>query len=159
MSIPPDNKKSEAESSNSIVNMLTLQELEKTHVLLLKQNPEDTLLRVSLAWCLFMEALYCAGMESAIEKMNSSPETSYRNSQELFIECLKQANTATDIGCDAVVQKHLNQLEKLIHLSNGEAVVQIAACEQGQKKRKLVKDIQNLPHSLSPRLSNKPRPK
>jgi hypothetical protein len=159
LSIPRYNKKSGNEMSESTSNIQSLLELEKNHLMLLEQNPDDPELRISLAWCLLLEALHRAGQEYASDPKFIPPASSYRNSSELFRECLKQANTASDINPNSVVQEHLNQLEILVRMSNGEAVVETAADEQEQKTKKLVKDITNLPSSVSSRLSHKSLPK
>lgn len=97
----------------------------------LAEDPADPVARVSLAWCLFMQALLRAGQESVLEALvdategrRASFEETMRsvldqNAADLLEDCLRQTMTVKQLTSDPEAQVSAERILSLVRLSGG----------------------------------------
>lgn len=102
----------------------------------LVEEPGDTVARVSLAWCLFMQALHRAGQEStapallelpaaaldAVE-LEPDPRARERDSAHLLQDCLRQTLAVLQLSPNPRDRTDVERLQALVKLSGGEALL------------------------------------
>jgi hypothetical protein len=101
----------------------------------LVEEPGDTVARVSLAWCLFMQALHRAGQESttpallelpvsldAVE-LEPDPRARERDSAHLLEDCLRQTLAVLQLSPNPRDRTDVERLQALVKLSGGEALL------------------------------------
>ena len=120
-------------SSEPAFDAVSLKHVEHLYRSQLAEDPADPLARVSLAWCLFMQALLRAGQESvlqalvergtAAEELSLEPAVTAAQADpgagELLEDCLRQTMAVKQISADPQVQRSAERLLALVRLSGG----------------------------------------
>lgn len=98
-------------------------------------EPGDTMARVSLAWCLFMQALHRAGQESTAPmllelpvppdtgELDPDPLARERDSAHLLQDCLRQTLAVLQLSPNPRDRTDVERLQALVKLSGGEALL------------------------------------
>jgi hypothetical protein len=115
-------------ASAPVFDRIFLDRAEHTYRQQLVAHPEDTDLRLRLAWCLFMQALYQAGQEAAISAGASDPGQSSeclseRDSQNLLKDCLQQTYTVMHVGAQSGERPDVEKIQELVRLSGTSEVL------------------------------------
>lgn len=117
------------------VNVDTLWRVERIYRKQLQEEPGDTVARVSLAWCLFMQALHRAGQESTVSPLlevtcsHDHPEVEVetevheRDSAHLLQECLRQTVAVLQLSPNPRDHSDVERLQTLVKLSGGESLL------------------------------------
>ena len=92
----------------------------------LQAHPDSTAIRLNLAWCLFLQALYTSGRESAAQHHECRPDscdegccscTSDRDSQSILHECLRHAFMASNLSVRRRDYQDAARLRTLVRIS------------------------------------------
>jgi hypothetical protein len=99
-----------------------LERAEHTYRQQLIAHPEDTELRVRLAWCLFMQALHQAGQETARGADATALESALdplceRSSHALLKDCLQQTYTVMHVSIRSGDRPDVEKIQELVRLS------------------------------------------
>jgi hypothetical protein len=111
-----------------VFDRLYLERAERTYRQQLIAHPEDTELRLRLAWCLFMQALYQAGQEAALNAVERDSEAlpeaeCERDSQALLRDCLQQTYTVMHVSIRSGDRPDVEKIQELVRLSGTQSVL------------------------------------
>jgi|SRR5579862_5259075 len=114
-----------------VFDRIFLERAEQTYRQQLISHPEDTELRLRLAWCLFMQALYRAGQEAAMNAEPSDPDSPSeprceRDSQGLLRDCLQQTYTVMHVSVRSGDRPDVEKIQELVRLSGTQNVLRQA---------------------------------
>jgi hypothetical protein len=133
----------------------------------LAHEPDDAVARLSLAWCLFMQALHQAGRESALagtprderggEEFPLQPVVNVQ-ARQVLLDCLRQTTAVTHLSRRAQDHRDVEKLRALVRLCNGDAVMSEAEAEAVQILEQLARETSQIPRgSRLQRLAGGPR--
>lgn len=128
------------QSSTKYVDTANLKWAENTYREQLKSRPEDMAIRLSLAWCLFMQALHRSGQETILdytvvhiqppaEDTVRESGTTERSAHTLLKDCLHQTYMIKHLSLDADERLNVARLQSLVELA-GAREIMVGAEEQ-----------------------------
>ena len=128
------------QSSTKYVDTANLKWAENTYREQLKTRPEDMAIRLSLAWCLFMQALHRSGQETVLdyavvyvqplaEDHVADSATIERSAHALLKDCLHQTYMIKHLSLDADERLNVARLQSLVELA-GARDIMVGAEEQ-----------------------------
>lgn len=141
--------------------------MEKSYRQRLEIEPGDTGTRLSLAWCLVVQALYEAGQErmagrimAAAKEMSESPDGApvheaiaaaarERNARQLLKGCLRQALMVTQLSRDPREKADVEKLRTLVSLSGAGQAILEADEEAARILRELTRAIASEPAAVT----------
>jgi hypothetical protein len=119
----------------------------------LVEEPGNTVARVSLAWCLFMQALHRAGQESAVNSVLelalpadpgvSDGHSADRDSAVLLQDCLRQALAVLQLSPDPRDHLDVERLQALVKLSGGAEILADAEEQAHRILTQLTREMMN----------------
>jgi hypothetical protein len=134
----------------------------------LVEEPGNTVARVSLAWCLFMQALHRAGQESAVNSVleltlpadsaANDGQSSDRDSAVLLQDCLRQALAVLQLSPDPRDRLDVERLQALVKLSGGAEILADAEEQAHRILTQLTREMMNsdvVPSRRSRRIANR----
>ena len=143
----------------------------------LQEKPDDTHVRLNLAWCLAMQACFEAGREAAqttfvravangdaaarpyIEEAGHVPAASCCSSRPLLNHSLRQAVTVMQLTINPQERAEVTRLRTLVSVAGGEQAIIEANAWGGHILANLTQAIQNAPDAgRAPRRKRAPRP-
>lgn len=143
-----------------------LRRVERIYRKQLVDEPGDTVARVSLAWCLFMQALHRAGQESTVtpvlelavppEPVDGDPQKSDRDSAVLLQDCLKQALAVLQLSPDPRDRSDVERLQSLVKLSGGDALLADAEEQSRRILTQLTREMMNTDAARNRRFRRSP---
>jgi hypothetical protein len=150
----------------------TLKRVEEIYRKRLVEEPGDMVARLSLAWCLFMQALHQAGQESLLAALaeagkgqempldeQASPAPDH-DSSELLTECLKQTITVMQLSPNPQDRTDVERIQALVRLSGEEEALSEAEEEAarilGEMSRAILRDT-DVGRARSPRSRTRSR--
>jgi len=131
-------------------------------------DPADMMARISLAWCLFMQALHRAGQESVLTELATASESEggelgcaiqsilHEDADELLKECMRQTITVMQLSADPQDHTDVVKLQELIKLSGGGKAVSEAEAEGATILAQVTREILNERDSSPRRLRRIP---
>lgn len=119
-----------------MIRVDALKQIEGLNRKRLAAEPADLVARARLAWCLFMQALYQAGLDAEVlsrvpTPADTSPARAAGRTQEaerLLRECARQTVTVRLLSPDPREQSDMEKLQSLVRLSG--AGPELAAAEE-----------------------------
>ncbi|MCC2669055.1 MAG: hypothetical protein K0Q72_1526 [Armatimonadetes bacterium] len=143
-----------------VFNVDALWRVERMYRQRLTDEPGDMVARVSLAWCLFLQALHRAGEENALTGIDSALEEAGipitemlelgeddgeegRAADRLLEDCLRQTVTVLQLSPDPRDRTDVERLQALIRLSGGEAAIADAEDQSRQILVQLTREMLN----------------
>src|SRR3712207_1101837 len=106
-----------------------LREAERGYRLRLTDEPGDMVTRVSLAWCLFLQAMHQAGQENTLAVLDETAggrpaplngRTSRdHETRRLLQDCLRQAMIVRHLSRSAEERSEMERLQSWVRLSGG----------------------------------------
>lgn len=151
------------------VKVDSLWRVERIYRKQLIEEPGDTVARVSLAWCLFMQALHRAGQESTAtplldvtippDTVESEPESDalHRDSAHLLQECLRQAIAVIQLSPNPRDHSDVERLQSLIKLSGGEALLADAEEQARRILTQLTRELMDVDSAPTRRFRRTPQ--
>ena len=127
----------------------SLERVERLYRSRLTTEPADMIARVSLAWCLFMQALHRAGQESMLREIVAAgaavepgrgapaPACSGARSDDLLRDCLRQAIAVTQLSSAPEARDDVERLHTLVKLSGGDR----ALSEASEEAARILMDV------------------
>jgi hypothetical protein len=127
------------------INTADLQRAEHSYREQLRSQPDDMGLRLSLAWCLFVQALHQSGHESAFGNyavaycrapaadINSTPSKADRSADALLRDCLQQTYTIKHLSMQEDERLEVARLHALVEMA-GAQDLSIGAEEQSLQR-------------------------
>lgn len=119
----------------------------------LVEEPGNTVARVSLAWCLFMQALHRAGQESAVNSIlelalpadqpTGEGQATDRDSAVLLQDCLRQALAVLQLSPDPRDRLDVERLQALVKLSGGAEILADAEEQAHRILTQLTREMMN----------------
>lgn len=135
------------------LNVDALWRVERIYRKQLAEEPANTVARVSLAWCLFMQALHRAGQESAVgpvlelalpaEPLAGEGASSDRDSAVLLQECLRQALAVLQLSPDPRDHSDVERLQALVKLTGGSEMLADAEEQSRRILAQLTREMMN----------------
>lgn len=131
----------------------SLKRVEQVYRKQLTDDPADPVARISLAWCLFMQALLRAGQESVLEALversegpDESVDTTRRtivdqNAAELLEDCLRQTMTVKQLSADPAAHLGAERLLALVKLSGGDSALNAAEEEAARILNEVTREV------------------
>jgi hypothetical protein len=123
----------------SVFHVETLKRVETVYRRQLQHDPADMVSRLSLAWCLFIQALHKAGQESALTTLGepgdccSAPSAENpareQDAQQLLRDCLRQTIMIMQLSPDTRDQSDVRRLRALVKLSGAEQLLSEAEAD------------------------------
>ena len=119
----------------------------------LADDPSDPLARVSLAWCLLMQALLRAGQESVLQALVRDEEGSEepidlaassmldQDAADLLEDCLRQTLTVRQISADPAAHLSAERILALVRLSGGAPAVTAAEAAAARKGGEVTRQV------------------
>jgi len=122
------------QSSSQCVDPSNLKWAEHTYRERLRLQPEDMAVRLSLAWCLFMQAIHRSGQETILDHAvvhigpasNDAPvnaSTVERSANALLKDCLHQTYIIKQLSIDQVEQQDVARLQALVELAGARDIM------------------------------------
>jgi len=121
----------------------------------LTHEPQDTVARLSLAWCLFMQALHQAGRESALGRVpvapvplpppQESPSAVDPEARQFLLDCLRQTTAVVHLSQSAQDRRDVEKLRALVRLCNGDEVMSAAEAEAVRILDEITREISHSP--------------
>jgi hypothetical protein len=139
--------------SQPVCDIDVLIHMEQIYTSRLQKDPADMDSRLSLAWCLFMQALHQAGRESipvprTTEGLEAELELGdhilshlERESSALLQDCLTQTFTVMQLSSKACNQQDVAKLQELVRLTGAREAVLKAEDEALRFLANLTRDI------------------
>jgi hypothetical protein len=118
-----------------------LQEAEAAYRFILIREPDNMDVRVNLAWCLLLQALYQSGKETVIaergdaKQAGDDPNTDITpgpDAGHLLQECLRHSMTVKHLSARASNQMDMEKLEALVRLAGGKDLL-VSSEENGAR--------------------------
>jgi hypothetical protein len=143
----------------SLLEVDSLKRVEHLYRTRLTSEPTDMIARVSLAWCLFMQALHRAGQESVLQQIVAAGETAdperrvsdgREGSSDLLRDCLRQAIMVIQLSPDQGDREDVERLHALVKLSGGDRALSEASEEAARILTDMTREILAQP-AQSPR--------
>ena len=146
----------------------SLKHVEHVYRQQLVADPGDMMARISLAWCLFMQALHRAGQESIVaelavasegqgEELNSAIRSILdEDADNLLKECMRQTITVMQLSSDPQDHTDAEKLQALIKLSGGGKAVSEAQAEGANILAEVTRQILNQGENSGKRLRRLP---
>jgi hypothetical protein len=154
--------------SESAFSADALKRVEEVYRKQLAADPADTVARISLAWCLFMQALLRAGQESVLAALVDASEGKdeqlsrairtilEQNAAELLDDCLRQTMTVKQLSSDPDAHVSAERIQTLVQLSGRGDAVSAAEDEAARILNEVTREV--LSRQAPPRRSLKRRP-
>jgi len=120
---------------SSIFDPHSLKEAETAYRFVLVQEPDNMDVRVNLAWCLLLQAVYQSGQETGIAERrgrenDANPTTAGAeltpgpDAGHLLKECLRHSLTVKHLSAQTSNQLDMEKLEALVLLAGGKELLQ-----------------------------------
>lgn len=132
----------------------------------LLDEPGDTVARISLAWCLFMQAIHRAGQESTVtpvlelaipaEPSDEDSPVGDRDSAVLLQDCLRQALAVLQLSPDPRDRSDVERLQALVKLSGGSELLADAEEQSRRILTQLTREMMNTDAARSRRSRRTP---
>jgi len=112
-----------------------LKEAEEAYRFVLRREPDNMDIRVGLAWCLLLQALYQSGQETVTAAQRDPEDQAYRSTalpglspgpdaRHLLQECLRHSLTVRHLSSQTANQWDMEKLEGLVFLAGGKDLLQ-----------------------------------
>lgn len=119
---------------SSIFDPHSLKEAETAYRFVLVQEPDNMDVRVNLAWCLLLQAVYQSGQETVIAERRAHEHdanllnegaglTPGPNAGHLLKECLRHSLTVKHLSAQTSNQLDMEKLEALVLLAGGKELL------------------------------------
>lgn len=119
---------------SSIFDPHGLKEAEAAYRFVLIQEPDNMDVRVNLAWCLLLQALYQSGKETVIAERSDAQQAadneggaanlaSGPDADHLLQECLRHSMTVKHLSARTSNQMDVEKLEALVRLAGGKELL------------------------------------
>jgi hypothetical protein len=140
-------------SPDSAFNAEALKRVEQIYRKQLAADPADTVARISLAWCLFMQSLLRAGQESVLSALVDASEGQEeqlsqtirtileQNAAELLEDCLRQTMTVKQLSSDPEAQLSVEKIQALVQLSGGGEAVTAAEDQAARILNEVTREV------------------
>jgi len=140
-----------------IFDAAVLAKLEISYRLRLLEDPTDMNARVSLAWCLFLQAAHQAGQECLLSDflegagddrtVNLPVETMHhRDANRILRDCLQQAITVSQLSSNEEDLSDIVKIQQLITLSGGEQAIAESEREAAHILAEITREVMREPH-------------
>lgn len=135
--------------AHGAIEMTTLKRSEQIYRTRLANDPNDSEVRIKLAWCLFMQALYRAGQESMLSALVATSMDEPRekqlhpkcvwdqDAQDLIRDCLCQSSTVIQLSANPRHRTDAQRLQALVRLSGCE----LAVSQAREKSSRLLSEV------------------
>jgi hypothetical protein len=119
-----------------------LRRVERVYRARLIDEPTDMVARLSLAWCLFLQALHRAGEERALATVTAlelaeTVSDGGKRADDLLSDCLRQAITVMQLSPDPNDRTEIEKLHSLVKISGGGQAIS----EAEQQAKRILEDI------------------
>jgi hypothetical protein len=129
----------------------------------LAADPGNAHARISLAWCLLVQALLRAGQESVLDRLGGEGQDHAaaarrvleQDAGSLLGDCLRQTLTVQQLSTDPQVQGHAERIQALVRLSGGDQALRDANEDAAQALAAITRELR----PAAPRRSLRRRPR
>ena len=115
---------------SSVFDPSGLKTAEEAYRFVLRQEPDNMDIRVDLAWCLLLQALYLSGQETAVAAQNIPEDGAFSqavvsdaapapDAVHLLQECLRHSLTVKHLSAHTANQIEVEKLVSLVLLAGG----------------------------------------